>query len=220
VSGFGRITQEIIEVLGPDQGFGRITQEIAEALGPVPSTARVTQLYVEALCATDPRKARITQETVEVLGPPDINARISQLVMEALGPPNAPARITQLVLEVLGPQAIVPCRLPWPLSFFGNVSGQFYKMVEMGAETVPIAMQDSIVTINNGMALDISLTLTQEEQWAQWDPQAGALKVDFANGNPVRFLWVVTNGARFDPPVIPVWASSRYGPLWKQLCIS
>lgn len=200
MSGYGRITQETVEVLGYKPGNGRITQLYAEAIVPVPSTARVTQMELE------------------VLGPQDYAARITQLYLEPIGPPIGPARITQLILEAIGPPAEVPCLLPYPIIFTGNVSGQFYKMEDMGAETVPVGMLDSTVIISNGMDVDVATTLTQEEQWITWNPQAGALEIAFSNGNPVRTVWVVTSKARLSPPLIALWASSRYMPLWKQLC--
>jgi len=200
MSGLGRITQETVEVLGFEPGNGRITQLYVEALAPVFSTARVTQ------------------ETVEAIGPQDKAARVTQLYLEPIGPPVGPARITQLITEAIGPPAVVPCLLPYPIIFTGNVSGVFYKMEDMGAETVPIGMLDSSVILSNGMDVDIAATLTEEEQWITWNPQAGSLQIEFSNGNPVSTVWVVTNKARSSPPSIPVWATSRYTPLWKQLC--
>lgn len=220
MTGFGRITQETIEVLGPDEGFGRVTQETVEALGPTHSTARVTQLYAEVLAPVH-AAARDTQLMVEVLGPPtppDTAARITQLTVEVLGKPTVFARITQLVIEALGPVAAVPCLLPYPLIFTGNVSGQFYKMTEMGAETVPVGFIDSFVNISNGSAIDITQTLAVDGSWITWLPQSGSLEVNLSNGLPVRTLWVVTNQARSSPPVIRVYASSLIMPLWKQLC--
>ena len=82
MSGLGRITQEIVEVLGPDVGHARITQETAEPIGPVGgSHARVTQLYCEVLAsATD--HARVTQLYAEPIGPPGSLARVNQLAIE------------------------------------------------------------------------------------------------------------------------------------------
>jgi hypothetical protein len=220
MSGFGRITQETIEVLGPDEGFGRITQETAEALGPSPSTARITQLYAEVLSSVE-ASARVTQLYAEPLGPPtppDVSARITQLIAEALGPPTTFARITQLVIEALGPVAAVPCLIPYPLIFVGNVSGAFYEMKDMGAETVPISIADSTVVINDASVVTITQYLTQDGGWINWSPQDGALQVALSNGLPVRTLWVVTNLARAMPPQIQVYASSLIMPLWKQLC--
>jgi|ERR1700677_415071 len=219
MSGFGRITQETVEVLGADEGHARITQEIVEALGPTSSTARITQLYVEVLAPVFAH-ARVTQLYAEPLGPPATAARITQLLAEALGPPteSAFARITQLVLEVLGPIASVACMLPYPLIFSGNVSGPFYTMKEMGAETVPVGFADSSVTVSNGVETVVAQTLTTDGTWVTWFPQSGALQVSLSNGLPVRTLWVVTNLARSSPPQIPVYASSLIMPLWKQLC--
>jgi hypothetical protein len=220
MSGFGRITQETIEVLGPDEGFGRITQEIAEALGPTTSTARITQLYAEVLAPVEAR-ARVTQLYAEPLGPPtppDVSARITQLIAEVLGPPKTFARITQLVIEALGPVAAVACLLPYPLIFTGNVSGAFYRMTEMGAETIPVGFADSSVIVSNGIETGVSQTLAADGTWITWLPESGALEVSLSNGFPVRTLWVVTNLARSSPPQIPVYASSLIMPLWKQLC--
>lgn len=205
-------------------GNARITQEYVEVLGPItPGHARITQETVEALGSIDTSLARITQETVEVLGYDSTShARITQEYVEVLGPYGASssfARITQMVAEILGPYPILTaCTIPEPISFTGNVSGVFYTMRDMGAETVPVGFIDSSVIVSIAGDVNVGQQLTEDGTWIEWHPEGGALEVSLSNGLPVRTLWVVTNQARSTPPIIPVYASSLIMPLWKQLC--
>ena len=200
-----RVSQELIEALGPDAAHARVDQETIEVLGPVPSTARVSQEYVEVL-GPYTAYARLTQEYVEVLGPPASS--------------GTDARVTQEYVEVLGyPIDETPCHLPAPLNFYGNVTGLFYPMKRMGAETVPVALADSFVTVVYGSNITVAQNLTVEETWVEWSPASGALKINFSSGNPVRTVWVVTNQIRATPPVVWIWASAFRFDLWKQECI-
>lgn len=205
MSGNARVTQEYAEALGADSGNARITQEIAEILGPAPSTARITQLYAEVLAPATPLDARITQLYAEPFGPP--------------GSSGMNARITQLYAEILAvPINETPCRLPADLHFYGNATGLFYIMESQGAETVPVSLEDDYVNVGWANNLTVTQHLTVEETWIEWLPLAGDLQIKFASGNPVRTIWVVTNQARANPPLIPVWASAFRFDLWKQEC--
>ena len=201
-----RVTQEVIEAIGPDTAHARLTQEIVEPIGPVASTIRVTQAYCEVL-ASVASLARETQITVEPIGPP------------GSGSPSS-ARVTQLVMEALGrPAATDYCALGADsLNFKGNVTGLFYRMDVLGAETVPINYLDTTVTIDNGITTPLTQTITEDGGWVEWFPNSGPLTVAFSNGKPVRTLWVVTSEATASPPSVPVWASSISFSLWKQSC--
>lgn len=188
MSGFGRVTQEVVEALGPDQGSARITQQTVEALGPIPSTARVTQLIVEALVPTSPAFARVTQEIVEVLGPPG----------------SAPPGACALTLA--------------SLNFTGNGTGLFYAKTDLGSEVIPIAYADTTVTLTAGTLSPNTQTLTVDGEWFTWMPDDGPLTVTLPESAPLRTLWVVTTQANASPPSIPVWASSQTYPPWKQTC--
>lgn len=188
MSGFGRITQEIVEALGPDVGNARITQQTVEALGSVASTARMTQLVIEALGPTSPADARITQQTVEVLGPPG----------------SAPPGACALTLA--------------SINFVGNGSGPFYAKTDLGSEVVPISYADTTVTLTAGTLSPNDQTLTVDGEWFTWMPDDGPLTVTLPESAPLRTLWVVTTQANASPPSIPVWASSQTYPPWKQTC--
>jgi hypothetical protein len=203
-------------------GVGRITQLPVEVIGPTASNARVTQLYAEAIAPLHTGHGRITQLYGEVIGPDTAHGRITQLYAEPIGPPGSGthlARITQLYSELIGtPIITTPCLLPALFKFFGDVSGGFYTMKSLGSESVPIMLEDSVVTIDYSSSGNIAQRHTQDGGWIAWLPLNGAVQIKFSNGNPVRTLWIVTSAARATPPKIWIWASSSRFDLWKQEC--
>lgn len=73
MSGFARIDQGYVEVLGPDEGNARVDQGYIEVLGALKGSgehARIDQAYVEVLgkITGADKDAKVDQAYVEVLG--------------------------------------------------------------------------------------------------------------------------------------------------------
>ena len=100
------------------------------------------------------------------------------------------------------------------LNFRGNVSGLFYVKADLGSEVVPTLYVDSTLSIDNGTMSPSGQAIAQDGQWIDWLPDNGPLSITF----PASTIWVVTSQAKGSPPSIPVYATSKTYPPWKQTC--
>ena len=100
------------------------------------------------------------------------------------------------------------------LNFRGDVSGLFYVKADLGSEVVPTLYVDSTLSIDNGTMSPSGQAIAQDGQWIDWLPDNGPLSITF----PASTIWVVTSQAKGSPPSIPVYATSKTYPPWKQTC--